>query len=911
LGIVAKTTIPTIRDMSNSQKKDANSFWKGFWPSMALLVVILAFLFRDSFKTGFAHAANDGPLGLLMSKSLAVPGSLTGYWVDLNWVGMNGSTAPTSITYLILWALGPIGFAKFYPPLTLLLLGASAWIFFRTLKLSSGLCCVMALAAALNMNFFSNTCWGLGTRALTLMSAFLALSALNTRRAGNPWLNAALAGFCVGLGIIEGADNGAIFSLFIGAYVVFQAFVEETTLRRRLISSLRLGVVGLCAALLAAQVLITLTGIASKTARGAQASPVAVAAPLSVEQKKEEEQKQWLFATMWSLRPREMLRLIIPGIYGYRMDTPDGGEYWGRVGEYWGLPEGAQRRNTRSSGAGEYAGMLVALVGLWAFFHSCRRGEGPKLVFTQGERRYIWFWSGMLLVGMIFSWGYHAPFYRIVYSLPYFSTIRNPMKFMHPGHMALMILFGYGLLGLSRRYLETVLSETGSISGRFNQWRKTAMPIERRWFQFSIAMAVIGVIGFLSYSNARGALVRHLQEIGFPDEAHASAIARFSMGETGKALLFLVASLAVVTLIQIGVFSGRRSKWAVILMGGLLTLDLARADLPWIKHYDYRAQYTSNPVIDALAKEPWLHRAAVFPNGMIQQREAANQIGLANQLWRGPWLQYLCQYYNVQSLDMPQDPRPSSEKTNFMAHTTNPITRLWELTNTRYILGLGGSFAEVLNQQLDPVRRSFRLHTAFDLPGLRDGSGGLQPATNTSGPWALVEFGAALPRASLYTDWQVVTDDTRSLEILGNPSFDPHKVLIVNEPVPPAFVASSNATPGTVEFVSYAPKHVVLKVNASVPSMLLLNDQFDRDWRVTISGEPSPKLPESPRPAPILRCNYLMRGVPVPAGASTVVFHFQPSLTGMKVTLAAFVIGLLMCGFLFVSKPHFADPAAG
>ena len=116
-------------NMSKTHNSGTEKFWKGFLPSMTVLVVILGFLFRDSFKPGFAHAANDGPLGLLMSKSLGVPEALTGYWMDLNWVGMNGSTAPSSVTYLILWVLGPVGFAKFYPPITLLLLGASAWIF--------------------------------------------------------------------------------------------------------------------------------------------------------------------------------------------------------------------------------------------------------------------------------------------------------------------------------------------------------------------------------------------------------------------------------------------------------------------------------------------------------------------------------------------------------------------------------------------------------------------------------------------------------------------------------------------------------------------------------------------------------------------------------------------------------------
>ena len=867
---------------------------------MGVLVVILGFLFRDSFKPGFAQFSNDGPLGVLMSAALSVPQALTGFWMDLNWIGVNGGTASSSITYLLVWILGPVGFAKFYPPIALLLLGAGAWIFFRTIRLPPGLCLVAAIAAALNMNYFSNTCWGLGTRALTLMSAFLALAALMNRRRGNPWINAALAGLCVGLGVVEGADNGAIFSLFIAAFVVFQAFAEESTWPRRIVSSLRLGVVALCAALLAAQVLVTLTGIAAKTARGAKAdSTAAVPAELTSEQKKAAEERQWLFATQWSLPPMEMLRVIIPGLYGYRTDTPNGGEYWGRVGGNFTIPDEQKGPyDWRSSGAGEYAGVIVVLVGLWAVAHGFRRRTGPTAIFDDTERRHVLFWAAMFIPAMLFSWGYHAPFYKLVYSLPYFSTIRNPMKFMHPGHMVLLILFGYGLLGLSRRCIEVALANAGSLGERFSIWRAKALPVERRWMTGSILAAVLGCFAFVAYSGARGKLEQRLASIGFPNPTDAATIAGHSVNEVGLFAVVLVVSVALVTLIQIGVFSGERRSWAVVLLAGLVTLDLARSNLPWIQPYDYKVKYASNPVLDVLRKEPWLHRTSVFPMGLVQNQQAAHQIAIASSVaGRGQWLQWHYQYYNIQSLDMPQEPRPPSQKTNYLAHLSHSVTRLWELTNTRYIIGLAGGFTDSMNQSLDPVRRSFRQVLPFQFT--QDDKFNIGAVEDPNGQWALVEFGAALPRAKLYTDWEVRTNDTAALEMLGNPSVDVHKLVIVSDPVPPPPPGNSNAPPGTVEFVSYAPKHIELKASATALSILLLNDQFDRDWSVTVNG----------KPAQLLRCNYIMRGVEVPTGASTVVFNFQPSLKGMNVTLAAFGFGVLLCLLLVVSKPGLPQTA--
>jgi len=50
-----------------------------------------------------------------------------------------------------------------------------------------------------------------------------------------------------------------------------------------------------------------------------------------------------------------------------------------------------------------------------------------------------------------------------------------------------------------------------------------------------------------------------------------------------------------------------------------------------------------------------------------------------------------------------------------------------------------------------------------------------------------------------------------------------------------------------------------------------------------------------------LRCNFIMRGVYVPAGAHTVVFRFALSHKPLYVTLAAMVVGVLLCGILLAS----------
>ena len=72
--------------------------------------------------------------------------------------------------------------------------------------------------------------------------------------------------------------------------------------------------------------------------------------------------------------------------------------------------------------------------------------------------------------------------------------------------------------------------------------------------------------------------------------------------------------------------------------------------------------------------------------------------------------------------------------------------------------------------------------------------------------------------------------------------------------------------------------------------MLLLNDRFDPHWHVRVDG----------KPAELLRCNYIMRGVYLTPGQHTVEFQFTLPHKPLYVSLVAIGIGLLLCGALLV-----------
>src|SRR6185369_2610694 len=113
--------------LSKTSGKGASS---GFWLILLCLTVILGFLFKDVFfRSAVTLFSNDGPLGVIKSEALKMPGEFAGMWMNLHWLGMNGSAASVGITYLLVWLLSPVGYAKFYEPISLFLLGVCAWTF--------------------------------------------------------------------------------------------------------------------------------------------------------------------------------------------------------------------------------------------------------------------------------------------------------------------------------------------------------------------------------------------------------------------------------------------------------------------------------------------------------------------------------------------------------------------------------------------------------------------------------------------------------------------------------------------------------------------------------------------------------------------------------------------------------------
>lgn len=866
---------------------------------VGILCVILGLLFLRSFAPAWVVFANDGPLGAMMAERGQVPEAFTGSWADLNGYGSRDPGALPNLTSGLLLVLGPLGFAKFYAPITLLFLGLCAWFLCRQLGLGNLAAMLGGLAAALCSDFFGVACWGVGTQAICFGLNYLALATVVSPYPLRSWLRYPLAGLAVGMGVMEAFDIGAIFSVVTAICVVVHALVTGGNRLKDLLLGLgRVAVIGLFAALIAGAALSSLIG-------------TQIQGVVGTDQGQRTEQEQWDWATQWSFPKSEALGIVVPGLFGFRMDTPDGGNYWGKGGRdpAWdryfasdkkGPPPDPSNQYIRYGGGGSYTGVLMALVALWAVLQSLRKENS---VFSPTQRKFIWFLTGVMGVSLLLSFGRFAPFYQFFYALPYASTIRNPGKFMHVLQWSLLIIFAYGVYGVSRRYLEAPAVATRDLVSQLQSWWAKVSPFDRKWVIGSALALGASLLAWLIYASSRSHLINYLQAVQF-DETMASAIATFSVRQVGWFILLLVLAIGLFTVILSGYFSGRRARIGAVLLGLLLVVDLAWVDTRWVVTYNWKEKYleaADNPVINFLRQKPYEQRITIIPKWLAPAVRAPQQLigaeQMLDQIYRIEWMQHLFQYNNIQSLDIVQMSRVPTDIAAFEgalqfdgnSQNVSRVSRRWQLTNTRYVLGA----AELLNavKLLDPEQKRFQPVMTFEFYKDRP-DGPILTRTNANGPFALFEFTGALPRAKLYPNWQVSTSDAATLKELAAKEFDPAKLVLVAENLPPPDPASAtNAIAGAVEFVSYAPKHIVLQAQTAAPAVLLLNDKYDPNWQVTVDGQP----------AALLRCNYLMRGVQVPKGEHRVEFHFRPPINSLYVSLAAIALGgvlLVVAGFV-------------
>lgn len=153
----------------------------------------------------------------------------------------------------------------------------------------------------------------------------------------------------------------------------------------------------------------------------------------------------------------------------------------------------------------------------------------------------------------------------------------------------------------------------------------------------------------------------------------------------------------------------------------------------------------------------------------------------------------------------------------------------------------------------------------------RESPAGARPAVYRN-PHALprvFRVGAALPEPA---------SDARALARLADPRFEPRRLVLLDAP-PPALRARGAPPPaeGEARIVDYRPEHVGIETEGERPAVVVLTDAHYPGWQARVDGEA----------APLLRADFLFRGVAVPPGRHVIELDYRPASLRRGALLAA------------------------
>jgi hypothetical protein len=170
---------------------------------------------------------------------------------------------------------------------------------------------------------------------------------------------------------------------------------------------------------------------------------------------------------------------------------------------------------------------------------------------------------------------------------------------------------------------------------------------------------------------------------------------------------------------------------------------------------------------------------------------------------------------------------------------------------------------------------------------------GMHPAFYGDDYWALVNH-AALPRAFVPRQIEVITNDDAQLAKLASPHFDPSAVAYVESPVD-----LPDSCDGDAQITSETSDQVTLSLQMKTTGLVVLADLWDKGWKASLNG----------RPALILRVDHVVRGVIAPPGHSILEFRFAPQsfMTGLYL---AGLAGIILLAWYFIEMSGRKKPAA-
>ena len=457
-------------------------------------------------------------------------------------------------------------------------------------------------------------------------------------------------------------------------------------------------------------------------------------------------------------------------------------------------------------------------------------------------RSFRWFWLGAFIVSLLWALGGSTPFYHIVYAIvPGTKFFRAPSTIMYVTMFCVAVFAALG----TERILARQISSRYAIGGL-------------------IAAGVIALLGTSgALTNAAQVVANSFDQTGQREQMVTS---------NGPGLVFGALRAALVVGLGAGLLwawmserlSARAVVWSFV---GLVALDLWSIERKYWMFSPPAAQlYASDPAIDAIRAAPQPGRVLAidfiqsasprdpffFGDGLMVHG-VRNVLGYhGNELGR---YQTLLNNYAGEVLLSPQ---------------------LWRHENVQYL------YTTLPDSIM--ARAYTQLKLSAPLAKI------LGPVRNAAGSTVyLYRIPGDNPAAWVVPAMVRGTDDQAAATVL-DPGFSPGRAAIVDTTaqvpvVDPTKLPAPTAIPLTID--RYEAGRISVKLSSAPPagSSLVVSENYFPGWTADVDG----------KPAPVVRADYNLIGVALPAGARAVELHFaDPAYqTGKLVTLVAIVVGIV------------------
>jgi len=151
----------------------------------------------------------------------------------------------------------------------------------------------------------------------------------------------------------------------------------------------------------------------------------------------------------------------------------------------------------------------------------------------------------------------------------------------------------------------------------------------------------------------------------------------------------------------------------------------------------------------------------------------------------------------------------------------------------------------------------------------------------------VIENKESLPAIFVPEQVRRATDDEETLRIMSMPSFQPQHTAFVHSEIEPF----SSAASGVASIVTEAPGEIEILATMDTDGLVVISNLWDPGWAALIDGMPSE----------VIRTNFAIQSVRVPAGEHRIQLRFRPVSLPTSLWLSGIAFSLITIQALLLS----------